>query len=158
MLDILPIIPLFQDLSPAETEQIKPLFESKSYPAGMVIFEQGDPATHLYLILEGAVSVRYKPYDGATMTLTRLRSGDVFGWSAVIGSAKFTSSIWSETQLEILRIHKNDLWDLVNTYPEFGKTIINRFARMVSPRWENAHAQIQLLLESNKVKTLGGQI
>jgi len=152
MLDTLPVIPLFDGLSSVETDRLKPLFENYFCPAEMAIFEQGDAATHLYLILEGRVAVRYKPYDGAVMTLTRLRSGDVFGWSAVIGNAKYTSSVFSEENTETLRIHKTEIWGLVNHYPEFGKLIVNRLARMVSPRWEDAHTQIQLLLESKQIR------
>ena len=152
MLDTLPIIPLFQGLTTIETDLLKPLFKAFSCRADTDIFGQGDPALYLYLILNGAVIIRYKPYDGAAMTLTRLRNGDVFGWSAVIGRKRYTSSVISETALESLRIRREDLWFLVEEHPEIGKTIIDRLARMVSPRWTNAHTQIELLLDSHTKK------
>ncbi|MCQ3939140.1 MAG: hypothetical protein DPW18_19155 [Chloroflexi bacterium] len=150
MLDRLPYIPLFQDLSPGESDLLKPLFENYSCPAGTVIFEQGDPATHLYVIMSGTVIIQYKPYDGNPIVLTRLGSGDVFGWSAVIGTSKYTSSIVSEKRVEALRVRREHLWELVQKSPAVGKTVIDRLARMVSPRWENAHAQIQRLLETKR--------
>jgi CRP-like cAMP-binding protein len=150
MLDALPIIPLFQNLSPSETDLLKPLFEKRSNPAGTLIFEQGDPATYLYVIMSGTVIIQYKPYDGNPMILTHLRDGDVFGWSAVIGTAKYTASIISETSLETLRIHRENLWSLVRQSPEVGNTVIDRLARMVSPNWNHAHAQIQLILDASR--------
>lgn len=152
MLSTLPYIPLFQDLSAKESELLKPLFENYSCQAGKVIFEQGDPATHLYIIISGAVLIQYKPYDGNPIVLTRLRDGDVFGWSAVVGTTKYTSSIISEQRMEALRIHREHLWNLVNKFPDVGKTVIDRLARMVSPRWDNAHVQIQLLLDTNRTR------
>ena len=152
MLDTLPIIPLFQGLTSAETDLLKSLFESYYCRADTDIFGQGDPALYLYLILNGAVIIRYKPYDGVAMTLTRLRSGDVFGWSAVVGRKRYTSSVISETAIESLRLRREDLWFLVEEHPEIGKTIIDRLARMVSPRWTNAHAPIELLLDSHSRK------
>ncbi|MDP1544566.1 MAG: cyclic nucleotide-binding domain-containing protein [Anaerolineales bacterium] len=149
MLYSLPYIPLFQDLTPAQTTLLKSLFEDFSCPAGTVIFEQGDPAQFLYLILTGRVAIHYKPYDGPPLVVTRLNEGDVFGWSAVIGSPKYTSSIISEGELTAIRIHRKELWNLVDKYPETGRTIIDRLAHIVSPRWKNAHAQIQPLLNSN---------
>jgi CRP-like cAMP-binding protein len=155
MLDSLPHAPLFQDITPMETDLLKAYFEPYSCPAGTVIFGQGDPATHLYLITSGKVAIQYKPYDGIPMVLTRLRAGDVFGWSAVIRRAKYTSSVISETNLESLRIHGDQLWDLVDEEPEMGIKTIDRLARMVSPRWENAHTQIKLLLESGHENQTG---
>ncbi len=150
MLDSLPYIPLFRDLEPAQIDMLKPLFEPFTVQTESVIFEQGDPATHLYLILKGTVLIRYKPYDGPSIILTRLREGDVFGWSAVIGSPKYTSSIISETPIEAIRMSGGDLWKLVKEQPKTGKMIVDRLAKIVSPRWEKAHEQIQTLLNASQ--------
>lgn len=150
MLDALPYIPLFQGFNTLQIEIIKPLFEEYVCSANTVIFEQGDLAKYIYLIIKGEVAIHFKPYDGPSLTLTRLRSGDVFGWSAVIGSTKYTSSIFSESQIEAIRIRGDHLWALASDHPEIGKTIINRLALIVSPRWENAHSQIQALFDSRR--------
>jgi CRP-like cAMP-binding protein len=150
MLETLPSIPLFQDIDPAQLAMLKPLFESFTCPPDTAIIEQGAPAIYLYLLLKGEVSIRYKPYDGPSITLTRLHDGDVFGWSAVVGSPNYTSSIVSETQIETIRIRRNDLLKLSIQSPETGQVIMDRLARVVSPRWENTHAQVQALLNSNQ--------
>lgn len=142
MLDKLPFLPLFRDLEPAQTDLVKSAFEPYFCAAETVIFEQGTPAMYMYLILEGRVGLHYKPYDGPSMVLTRLRDGDVFGWSAVIRSPRYTSSITSETPLDAIRIHGRDLWKLVENHPQTGGVIIDRLAQIVAPRWQNAHAQL----------------
>lgn len=149
MLDALPYIPLFQDLEPAQIALLKSIFEDFTCPAETTIFEQGDPAQYLYLILRGRIAIWYKPYDAPSLLLTRLSEGDVFGWSAVIGSPKYTSSIVSETEITAIRIHRRDLWKLVDEHPETGRIVIDRLARNVSPRWANAFEQIQPLLNSH---------
>ena len=150
MLETLPCIPLFQDLDPAQIELLRSLFEQFTCPADMVIFEQGAPATYLYLIIQGEAAIRYKPYDGPVITLTHLREGDVFGWSAVVGSLQYTSSIVSETSIEAIRIRGNNLIKLSTDSPETGKVIMDRPARVVSPRWKNAEEQVQSLLSSDQ--------
>lgn len=150
MLDSLPFIPLFQDLNANQIALLKPLFEQYTCPADTLVFEQGGPATHLYLLLKGEVAIRYKPYDGPPIILTRLHDGDVFGWSAVVGSTHYTSSIVSESQIEAIRIRGKHLLTLVREYPETGEIIMDRLARVVSSRWKNAHAQVQSLLNSNQ--------
>lgn len=150
MLETLSVISLFQDFSSDQMALLDRMFERFFCPAGKVIFEQGDPARHLYLIVKGNIEIRYKPYDGPALTLTRLHAGEVFGWSAVVGRAKYTSSVFSETPIEAIRIRGDTLWILAKDHPEIGVTIINRLAQIVSPRWNNAHAQIQSLLNSNR--------
>jgi CRP/FNR family transcriptional regulator, cyclic AMP receptor protein len=150
MIESLPYIPLFQDLDPAQIALLKPLFEQFTCPADTVIFEQDAPATYLYLLIKGEVAIRYKPYDGPTITLTRLRVGDVFGWSAVVGSTHYTSSIISESEVEAIRIRGDHLLKLSSDAPETGKVVMDRLARVVSPRWENAQAQVQSLLNSDQ--------
>lgn len=152
MLDSLPFIPLFRDLGPAQVKLLKPAFEPFFCSAETVIFEQGDPAEYLYLILKGKVIIRYKPYDGPPIILTRLGEGDVFGWSAVIRSPKYASNIVSESPIEAIRIRGDQLWGLVENHPETGKVVIDRLAQMVSPRWEHAHEQIQAFSDSNQRK------
>lgn len=152
MPELSPNIPLFQNLEPAQTDLIKPLFEQFVCPPGTTIFEQGEPISYLYYLIKGDVAIVYKPYDSPPITLTHLHDGDVFGWSAVVGSSHYTSSIVSETQIEALRIRGNFLRILVHEHPETGKIIMDHLANVVSSRWKNAHAQVQLLLNSDKTK------
>ena len=155
MLDTLPYIPLFEGFDASQVSILKPLFEDFMCEAGTTIFEQGDQAKYLYLLMNGNIAIRYKPYDGPPLTLTRLHAGEIFGWSAVLGSSKYTSSIVSETEVEAIRIKGANLWELTGEHPEIGKTVINRLAQIVSPRWENAHLQIQSLLNSNRTEWKG---
>lgn len=146
MLDVLPLIPLFQDLSAKQTRILMAAFESYICPPGTVIFEQGEPAQYLYLILKGRAIITYKPYDGPRIVLTRLKEGDVFGWSAVVGSRRYTSSVVSESDLEMIRLGRNKLTRLISDHPETSKVLIDRLALNVSPRWKNAHEQIKPIL------------
>ena len=152
MLESLNHIPLFQDLESEQLSLLEPLFEFFTFPPDTIIFEQGDPATRLYLILDGAISIRYKPYDGPPITVTHLQAGDAFGWSAVVGSAYYTSSIISDTQVEAICIRGENLWNLCLKHPEMGRKVLDRLARVVSSRWKNAHAQVQSLLNSVQTK------
>ncbi|MFN8413638.1 MAG: cyclic nucleotide-binding domain-containing protein [Anaerolineales bacterium] len=147
MLDTLAYIPLFQDLDPSQSDLIDSLFERFEYPQDTVLFEQGSPATHLYLITKGVVAIQYKPYDGPSLIVTRLRAGDLCGWSAVVGGKVYTSGCVSLSEVEAVRILGSDLWSLAKTHPELGKVVLNKLASIVSPRWENAHVQVQALLE-----------
>ncbi len=147
MLESFSSIPLFQNLEPAQVALLRTLFENYSCPAETIIFKQGAPAVHLYLLLKGSVLIQYKPYDGPPITITRLSAGDVFGWSAVIGSPHYTSSIVSTSEVKAIRIRGTDLHDLVNEHPETGQIILDQLAQIVSSRWKNSHTEVQSILK-----------
>lgn len=150
MLEALADLPLFQSLTPSQLDLLDRFFESFSCPPGNVIFDQGEDPRYLYILLEGSVIIKYKPYDGPEITVTRLRRGDVFGWSAVVGSRFYTSSTICDSQVSALRIKGENLWSLVNEQPEIGKILLDRLANVVSSRWKNAHAQVQALLDEGR--------
>lgn len=153
MLESLVHIPLFQDLLPDQRDSLEPLFERFSCAPETVIFEQGDPAVYLYLILSGVVSIHYKPYDGQSIIITHLTEGDLFGWSAVVGSAQYTSGIVSDTALEAVRMRGKELWSFCLKEPEMGKIILDRLASVVSNRWADAHTQVQSMLDQALAKS-----
>ncbi len=137
MIDIFPDIPLFSGLEAAQIELLKPLFEQVVFQPGETIIKQGDPADYLYFIVRGNAAIHYKPYDGPSMILSHLRVSDVFGWSAIIGNERYTSSIVSETNMFTVRALGKDLIHLAKTYPRVGKIIMERLAQSVSPRWHH---------------------
>jgi CRP-like cAMP-binding protein len=157
MLDSLKHISLFQDLQHPQLAQLDPLFEFYTCPPKTLIFAQGDPVSHLYIILSGAVSIVYKPYDGPSITLTHLGVGDAFGWSAVVGSSRYTSGIVSDTRLEAVRIRGSDLWDLCVEHPQTGEMVLDRLARIVSTRWKNAHEQVHSMLDAARENATDAQ-
>ena len=65
----------FNGLSPEEIQLMEPFFAPQSWVAGTTIFEQGDYAEYLYLVVQGEVAIHYKPDDGPVMTLTRVQAG-----------------------------------------------------------------------------------
>ena len=112
----------------------------------MAIFEQGDPAHYLYIILEGAVEMVYKPYDGPPITITNQVEGSIIGWSAVIGNTTYTSGAVCKDDTLAIRMSKRDLQRLCEKDPEVCRIILNLLAESVSSRWHDAKSQIQVLL------------
>jgi len=142
-------VPLFQGVDNCILQLLEPLFEPFSCPEGTTIFEQGDPALYLYLILEGSVEIVYKPYDGPPLTITTLVPGNIVGWSAAIGNTAYTSRAICKEDCQTIRMSSRDLHKLCAKEPEAGRIILNLLAESVSPRWHDAQSQIQALLNTN---------
>jgi CRP-like cAMP-binding protein len=93
---------LFNGLTPAQLGQLLPLLSSQFECAGSVLFEQGDQAEFLYLVVEGEVSVRYKPEDGPQISVARVRPQGIVGWSAALGNPVYTSSAICSTDCQLM--------------------------------------------------------
>jgi CRP-like cAMP-binding protein len=125
---------------------VKPLFESFSCAAGNCILQQGKPANYLYLIVTGSAEVSYKPYDGDPITVGHVESGGLFGWSAVVGSENYTSSVIATGPLEAVRVRGNALREFCAQHPKVGKDLLECLASSVTGRWENAKEQVKSIL------------
>jgi len=128
-------------------ELLKPLFEPYACNAGVTVLKQGTPADYLYLIISGTVEMTYKPYDGVSITISHVEKDGLFGWSAVVGSDKYTSSAIAIENLETMRIRGSELRKLCVEHPEAGKEILERLASSVSSRWKDAQDQVKSMLE-----------
>jgi len=156
MLRALQSVLLFQNVDEHTHSLFASLFEPFSCPAGTVIFDQGEQANFIYLLLSGSVEIRYKPYDGPPITITTLSKGHFFGWSAAIGNRAYTSGAVCKQDCMAVRMRNKDLYDFCVREPQAGHIILDLLAQSVSNRWQDAHAQIHALLNS-RLATNGKQ-
>ena len=139
-------IALFQELDVQQLELLKPLLEPLSLRAGTIIFQQGEIAKFLYFVMAGTVDISFKPYDGIPITVSHVGKGGVFGWSAVVGSEKYTSSAIAIEPAKVFRVQGRKLRKFCVDHPEAGKEILERLADRASSRWKDAHKQVQAIL------------
>lgn len=145
--DIYQHLPLFQDLSPAQIHLLRPMFVPCECYTGSVLFEQGDPANYLYMVVDGEVIIRYKPEDGSEITIARVRPGGVVGWSAVLGNRQYTSAAVCTEYTQMLRVRRRDLRYLCEEHPETGILILERLAWVIAERLRHTHEQVISLLK-----------
>jgi CRP-like cAMP-binding protein len=142
---------IFRQINESQMKLLEPLFELYTCQPGTVVLRQGELADYLYCVVSGAVEISYKPYDGNAITVTHVEKGGLFGWSAVVGSEKYTSSAVAIEVLEAMRIRGGDLRKFCVDHPEAGKEILEHLASAVSSRWKDANKQVKSIL-SNGMK------
>ena len=140
---------LFKDFDQAQVDLLRQVFVSCDCHTGTIIFEQGDPAEYLYYVVSGEVIIRYKPEDGPTINVARVRSGGVFGWSAIIKRQNYTSTVECTAHTQLLRVSSTDLQSLCEKYPETGTIILDRLVADVAERLRTTSDEMYSLLESS---------
>lgn len=144
--DYFNLLPVFQGLTKAQLDIIRPLARVQRLTAGRMIFQQGEQARNLYILIIGEVTIRYKPYDGPALVVAQIRAGGVFGWSAALGHVLYTSSATCEVDGKACRINNNDLRALCEKHPDTGSVILDRLAANVAQRVTPRHNQIVHIL------------
>lgn len=137
---------IFKDLSPKQLNVIQSFVEICEFPKDTCIFEQGELANYLYIIIGGEVVVRYKPYDGPDITVTHINAGGIFGWSAALGRTVYTSAAISTTACEVFRFRAKDLHRLIERDPDTGAIILDRLAAVIAERIVSTHNQVLTIL------------
>ena len=137
---------LFHDLSTEQLDLIQSFMEICKFPKDQIIFEQGEQANHLYIVINGEVVVRYKPYDGPDIIVAHITQGGVFGWSAALGRSAYTSAAITTMPSEFFRFRAKDLHILCETNPETGKIVLDRLAAVIAERLRSTHKQVLAIL------------
>ena len=139
-------IPLFRGLASEDLELLSDKFEPASFPKDTAIFNQGDKAEWLYILLSGRVSIRFKPHDGEMITVADIDVGDVFGWSAALGRDAYSSCAVTKLDSDVLGIRGQALRDLCAVHPETGVIILERLAGVIAERLRSTHKKVVELL------------
>lgn len=154
---------LFDNFREDQLAMLAPLFALCTYTKGESVFNQGDLAKQICIIVEGNIDICFKPDDGELITVARLERDGVFGWSAAFGSDIYTSGAIATTDVKILCITGADLKQMNEDHPKTGILVLERLARVVGQRLERTNAQgrdqVMAMLEhglKNGIKPLGG--
>lgn len=146
---------IFQGFAPAQLEQLAPILKHEHFHPGETIFEQGETASHLFILLNGEVVVRYKPYDGPPLVVSRVRPGGVFGWSAAMMREIYSSGAEAKVESEAFRISNCELRQFCEQYPDSGSLLLSRLAEVIAERPKETHTQIVTILSEGMDQAIG---
>jgi CRP-like cAMP-binding protein len=145
---------LFRDLTAAQLKQLQPLFIPCEFTANTILFEQGDPAENLFTIVSGEVVVNFKPDDGPIIVVACVQPGSIVGWSAALGSRRYTSSAVCTQYTQLLRVRGDDLRRLCLQHPDTGMIFLDRLATVIAERLHSTHDLVLSLLQLGLTSTV----
>ncbi len=133
---------IFAGLDGNQIDQISPFLVECQFPAGHTIFEQGQLAENLYILLSGEVVINYKPYDGPPLTVAHIVPGGVFGWSAALQRDAYTSGAFTLQPCIAYCLRGASLQLICSEHPETGKMLLERLASVIAARLRSTHVQV----------------
>ncbi len=145
--EILQRFSFFPGLSADELNGLSFIGREISFQRGDRIFQEGDSAHSLYLLLEGWVDVLIDAEagddpHGLMMTLT---AGDIFGWSAVVAPYIYTASAVCASPVKAISLSQVELQALFEIDREFYCTIVTEICHVIASRLRATRLQLASL-------------
>jgi len=145
--EILQRFSFFPGLSADELNGLSFIGREISFQRGDRIFQEGDSAHSLYLLLEGWVDVLIDTEAGGDrrelmMTLT---AGEIFGWSAVVAPHIYTASAVCASPVKAVSLSQVELQAIFEIDREFYCTIVTQICHVIASRLRATRLQMASL-------------
>ncbi|GAB6165183.1 cyclic nucleotide-binding domain-containing protein [Thermostilla marina] len=134
--------PYFTNISEESLKQIAMLAEEKKFPAGVQLFNEGDPANYLNVIVSGEVNIQYLLGSGEKRTVDTLVDGDILCWSALVEPYKTTAIGTTSKETHVIAIDAAKLRELCAKDPMVGYQLMLEIAKLLAHRLEGARVQL----------------
>lgn len=123
----------FQTVPPAMLQAIVKLGKLKSYARGDLVYDRDEAADDIFIVASGSVDHALKGEQDGEILKKVMRSGDVFGWAAVLTgrSVRMARTVCLE-RTEVIRINGEALMALIKQSPASGDVIMSRLATMIT--------------------------
>lgn len=133
-------IELFKGIDHEVMNAIAGICSEKTYAKGEVIFKKDEEANRLYILVEG--TLKLKITNGGTITYSLSDLGDVFGWSSMVESGRYTASVVCATDSRVIEIKREALDKIFNLHPHAGIMVLKRLAGVFSKRITNSYQDL----------------
>ena len=120
---------LFQGIPKEEIEKFAHLFREADYPAGHIVFHEGDLGDAIYLLKTGHVRLYRVTEDGREATLAVLGPGDVFGEPALVAETQRATVAETLDDAHICAASVPDFTKLMGHKPQLTMMVAREVAR-----------------------------
>jgi CRP-like cAMP-binding protein len=137
--------PFFAGLTDEELMAIAKIAGEESYPAGAVIFREGEMAARLYVLTSGSVELIYEipTTTGVTTSFVgSIAAGEPFGLSAFNEPYLLTATARADTPARVIEIKAADLRVLAENNCHLGYNVMKQIARALAERLTFARVQL----------------
>jgi len=114
-------VELFAELSDDEKGKLAELVRVAPFSAGEIVTRQGSPAHWLYILTKGKAEVRLTSATGEEKKVAELVAPSFFGEMALMTGAPREATVIALTDVECLRLDKDDFKEILERRPEIAK-------------------------------------
>jgi len=132
--NFLKTVGILSSLKMSELHLVSQRLELLRYPKNGVIFRAREDGNELFIIKSGATSVRIHLQDGTEKEIALLKAGEFFGEMAIFENAPRSATCIAAEECEILRLNKEDFFDLMKHSPHAAISIMKNMLNKTTDR------------------------
>jgi CRP-like cAMP-binding protein len=121
--------PLFAALDAEAAAALRASLKETDVPKGDVLFHEGEPGDHMYVIVDGKVKLGQTSNDGRETLLAVLGPGEMFGELSLFDPGLRTSTATALTDAVVLGLGHAQLKPWLAGRPEVGAALLQALAR-----------------------------
>ena len=136
-------MPALRGLAAADRDRVEAHCREECWPAGTVVFREGDPGTSLYVVVSGEVDVRV-----GERTIARLGAGEWLGETALVTGEPRSATVVVALDCRLLVLDTSAFGQLLEAQPHLYEELAGILGRRLSvtARGTNArHYEIVLI-------------
>lgn len=129
---------LFCNLGPEALEELNAIRQDSVYPAGAVLFVEGQPARGLFLLCSGKAKLTASSTQGRSLIVRVAEAGELLGLSAVVSNADYEVSAQTLEPAQVSYLPRPDFLRFLQKYGEVSV----RVAEHLSMELRRAYTQV----------------
>ena len=133
-------IPIFEDLTSNEFEEISRLVHKRNYKKGEIIFKKNSPGEGMYIIISGSVNI-IDP-DSETV-FASLSNNNFFGEMALLDEEPRSAQAIAVTPSDLIGFFRTDMKSLISRFPDMGNKILLNLSQVLAERLREANILLQ---------------
>jgi len=131
--ELLRSIPMLANMPANKLKLLAFASDRVSYPAGAVLFHQGDDADAAYIVISGSADVLVSSDGkGAENKVAELGPNSFVGDMAILCDIPRTASVKANSQLDALRIRKEHMMDMVKESPTLALAVLRELVQRLA--------------------------
>jgi HEAT repeat protein len=130
--------PLFAALDSEELAALADIAQEKEFAANEIVFEEGQPAHHLYVLVRGKVEV-FRRQDGREYPIAILGEKECFGEMAILDDEPRSASVRPQEPTLVLKIDRESFRELISERPQIAFAVM----RILSSRLRHKNLEAE---------------
>jgi CRP/FNR family transcriptional regulator, cyclic AMP receptor protein len=124
----------------------------REYPPGATLCIEGDPATHVFILLDGWVKILSSGEDGRESILALRSAGDIVGEIAGVTTGRRNATMRAMVTVRALIVGYDRFSSFLDTHQGGG----HAYRNVMTYRWNDAESMLRIRAVTNGAQRLAG--
>ncbi len=147
-------MPVLKSLTMSQVDELRAVGNVRNYRKNESVYEVGQPADALFMVLRGRARLRDRDWEGRDITVSFSAEGEMFGLEALAELPKRVLSVTAAESSELLSIDDEARRELLNR----NSTLARHLLRHAAAVWTHMDERIKMLAFLDVPSRLAGTI